>query len=177
MSSPPLSPQPGDLGLLVVRELCSYLQTVLSWIIETFEYSNSKVEIALFSIQYLVIFYELKIFGRYSVFSNIFNTDVITKIKNTFHTAGINSFSMYRYLTQPVDGIPKHTQRHNFKAIRLFKTKTTRTLGSLRTRLSWSGLTLHNSDLINWHEYIQKKVWDKRIRTRQSSRRFGSVRT
>ena len=38
-------------------------------------------------------------------------TDVITKIKNTFHTAGINSSSMYRDLTQPVDGIPEHTQR------------------------------------------------------------------
>jgi len=38
------------------------------------------------------------------------NTDVITKIKNTFHTAGINSFSMYRYLTQPVDGIPGRTK-------------------------------------------------------------------
>ena len=25
----------------------------------------------------------------------VFNPDVITKIKNTFHTAGINSFSMY----------------------------------------------------------------------------------
>ena len=47
----------------------------------------------------------------------ITNTDVITKIKNTFHTAGINSFSMYRYLTQPVDGIPKHTQRHDFKSL------------------------------------------------------------
>ena len=29
----------------------------------------------------------------------------LLKIKNTFHTAGINSFSMYGYLTQPVDGI------------------------------------------------------------------------
>ena len=45
------------------------------------------------------------------------NTDVITKIKNTFHTAGINSFSMYRYLTQPVDGIPRHTQK-TFRKIR-----------------------------------------------------------
>ena len=31
----------------------------------------------------------------------VFNTDVITKIKNTFHTAGINSFSMYRYWHSP----------------------------------------------------------------------------
>ena len=43
------------------------------------------------------------------------NTDVITKIKNTFHTAGINSFSMYRYLTQPVDGIPEHTQKTRYQ--------------------------------------------------------------
>ena len=48
------------------------------------------------------------------------NTDVI-KITNTFHTVGINSFSMYRHLTQLVDGIPKQTQRHDFKAFRLFK--------------------------------------------------------
>ena len=47
----------------------------------------------------------------------MYNSDVITKIKNTFHTAGINFFSMYRYSTQP--GIPEHTQRQDFKAIRL----------------------------------------------------------
>ena len=52
------------------------------------------------------------------------NTDLINKVINTFHTDGINSFSMYRYLTQPVDGIPKHTQRHDFKAFRLFKTSS-----------------------------------------------------
>lgn len=46
-----------------------------------------------------------------------FNTDVITKIKNTFHTAGINSFSMYRYLTQPVDGIPRHTQKTRYQSL------------------------------------------------------------
>ena len=40
---------------------------------------------------------------------------MITKIKNTFDTAGINSFSMYRYLTQPVDGIPEHTQKTRYQ--------------------------------------------------------------
>ena len=49
----------------------------------------------------------------------MYNSDVITKIKNTFHTAGINFFSMYRYSTQPVDGITEHTHRQDFKAIRL----------------------------------------------------------
>ena len=44
-------------------------------------------------------------------------SDVITKIKNTFHTAGINSFSMYRYLTQPVDGIPGHTQKTRYQSL------------------------------------------------------------
>ena len=46
-------------------------------------------------------------------------TVVITKIRNTVHTAGIDSFSMYRHLTQLSDGIPKQTQRQDFKAFRL----------------------------------------------------------
>ena len=32
---------------------------------------------------------------------------MIARIHFTIHTAGINSFSMYRYLTQPVGGIPR----------------------------------------------------------------------
>ena len=43
-------------------------------------------------------------------------TFVIKKIRNTVHTAGIYSFSMYRLLTRPFDGIPKQTQRQDFKA-------------------------------------------------------------
>ena len=44
---------------------------------------------------------------------------LISKIKNTFDTGVTNSFSMYRYLTQAVDGIPEQTQRQDFKAFRL----------------------------------------------------------
>ena len=46
-------------------------------------------------------------------------TDVITKISYTVHTAGIDSFSMYRHLTRPVDGIPKANTETRFKAFRL----------------------------------------------------------
>ena len=34
-------------------------------------------------------------------------TEVIEKIIDTFHTAGIFSFTMYEYFTQPFNGIPK----------------------------------------------------------------------
>ena len=48
----------------------------------------------------------------------LFKTHLITKIRNTVHTAGINSFSMYRHLTRPFDGIPipKQPQRQDSKA-------------------------------------------------------------
>ena len=35
----------------------------------------------------------------------------------------------------------------------------------------------HNSDLRDFHEYLQKQVWDAQNCTRQSNRRFGLVRT
>ena len=35
----------------------------------------------------------------------------------------------------------------------------------------------HNSDLRDFHKYIHKQVWGAQIFTRQSSRRFGLVRT
>ena len=39
------------------------------------------------------------------------------KITNTFQTVGINSFFLYVQIldTDCIDGIPKHTQRHDFK--------------------------------------------------------------
>ena len=37
--------------------------------------------------------------------------------------------------------------------------------------------TSHNSDLRDFHKYIHKQVWGAQIFTRQSSRRFGLVRT
>ena len=40
---------------------------------------------------------------------------MITKIRNTVHTAGIISFSMYRHLTQPSGGIPKQTKGQDSK--------------------------------------------------------------
>ena len=43
-------------------------------------------------------------------------TDVIMKINDTVHTAGIFSFSMYRHLTQPFDGTPKTNAETRFKA-------------------------------------------------------------
>ena len=53
----------------------------------------------------------------------IVNINVIM-ITKTVHTAGIFSFSMYRYLTltQPVDGIPNtNAETKDYKAFRLFK--------------------------------------------------------
>ena len=44
------------------------------------------------------------------------NNDMIIKIRFTVHTAGIYSFSMYRHLTQPVDGIPK-ANRTRFQSL------------------------------------------------------------
>ena len=35
-------------------------------------------------------------------------TPMITKIIDTVHTVGIDSFSMYEHFTRPSDGIPKY---------------------------------------------------------------------
>ena len=40
-----------------------------------------------------------------------------------------------------------------------------------------AGAELHNSDLRDYHEYIQKQVWDEQIFTRQRSMRFDLVET
>ena len=39
---------------------------------------------------------------------------MITKIIDTVHTVGIDSFSMYENFTRPSDGFPKQTKRQDF---------------------------------------------------------------
>ena len=42
---------------------------------------------------------------------------MIARIHFTIHTVGINSFSMYRYSTQPVDGIPKTNAETRYQSL------------------------------------------------------------
>ena len=44
----------------------------------------------------------------------------IMKIRNTVHTAGIDSFSMYEHLHSPPMVSQSKTQRQDFKAFRIF---------------------------------------------------------